>query len=111
MNENTNIIAEDYVIRLSNNGRYYLLNELSDLVDDGSRYFSAVGVNPDNTFDFDDAIYLHNYEENGQQMFRKIDEDTDLYKQLVIYATAINAMESIPGYAKKIDDLNLESSQ
>ena len=39
MNENTNIIAEDYVIRLSNNGRYYLLNELCDLVVDGSRYF------------------------------------------------------------------------
>lgn len=103
--EKINIIAEDYVIRLSNGGRYYLLNDLSDLVDDGTKYYSAIGVNPDNTFDFEDTVYFHNYLKDGKETFCKIDEETDLYKQLVIYATAINAMESIPGYAKELDEV------
>lgn len=108
--ERKDIIAEDYVITLSNNGRYYLLNDLTDLLEDGTRYFSAIGVNPDNTFDFDDTIYLQNYSRDGKQFFKKVSEDSDTYKQLAIYATAINAMESIPGYAKKLEEAIEQSS-
>lgn len=108
--EKTNIIAEEYVITLSNDGRYYLIHELSDYVEDGSRYFSAIGVNNDDTFDLEDTIFLQNYERDGQQIFEKVDEENPLYKELAVYETAIAAMESIPGYAKKIEEEIAKSS-
>lgn len=109
--EKTNKIAEDYVITLSNEGRYYLVHELSDYAEDGSRYFSAIGVNNDDTFDLEDTIFLQNYERDGQQIFKKVNEDSSLYKELAVYETAITAMESIPGYAKKLEEELAKSSE
>lgn len=110
------MMEEKKVITLSNDGKYLLLHDLGQI--DGienERFFFAIGVTPDYDLDTDDIIFLSTYKKNGQDIVKKVSENSEVYKVLSYLEVVTTAMENIPGYKKQLEEeiakLKEESSQ
>lgn len=109
-------MEEKKVITLSNDGKYLLLHDLGEIDGiEGERFFFAMGVTPDYDLDTDDIIFLSTYKRNGQDIVKKVSEDSEVYKILSYLEVVTTAMDNIPGYKKQLEEeiekLQRESSQ
>lgn len=111
------MIQAHSLITLSNGGRYLLIDEINEVEGQkDKRFFFSMGVNPDDTLDHEDTIFLAYYKNNfGDYVMEKVDETSDLYTSLSLMETISVAMDNIPGYTKKLEEeiekLQQESSQ
>ena len=99
------MMEEKKVITLSNDGKYLLLHDLGQIEEVGNeRFFFAIGVTPDYDLDTDDIIFLSTYKKNGQDIVKKVSENSEVYKMLSYLEVVTTAMENIPEYKKQLEE-------
>lgn len=99
------MMQEKKVITLSNDGKYLLLHDLGEMDGfEGQKFFYAVGVTPDYELDPEDFVFLSTYKRDGQDIVKKVSENTELYKTLSLLEVVSVAMDNIPGYQKQLEE-------
>ena len=109
------MMEEKRVITLSNGGRYLLIHDLGTLEENNIKYFFAIGVTPDYDLDTEDIIFLSTYKKDGQDVVKKVSENSETYKKLSYLEIVSTAIDNVPGYkqelAEQLQKLEEESSQ
>lgn len=98
------VITEKKVITLSNDTKYYILDDLGSPLDESAKYLFAIGITPDWDFDTNDIVFLKNYQEDGKEMITYVLEDDPMYEKVSNLEAVRLRLENDPKYRNEIEE-------
>lgn len=98
-------VTEKKVITLSNQKKYYILDDLGAPEDEeNTKYLFAIGITPEWNFDTNEIIFIKYYQEDGKDMVMIVDEDDPMYEKVSNLEAVRVRIENDPKFRNELEN-------